>query len=97
MGQLNVNSVALSGNLSGTLFIPGIVAGLSPFNIQGLWDEASQEITFNVIVSEVPQVYTAFLFQDQSRITTGVTGSVVFTLAGYFQMFGGVVGLAITA
>jgi hypothetical protein len=29
-----------------------------------------------------------FLLPDQFRIT-GVTGSVVFTLAGYFQMFSG--------
>jgi hypothetical protein len=85
-GQLIISSVVSSGNLSGTMYVPGVTPG-EPSTIQGFWDETSQKITFGLTdVLNVFQVYTGFLFQDRFRIT-GVTGSVVFTLAGCFQTF----------
>jgi len=83
VGQLTINAVDTSGNLSAIF----LLSGTPTQSIQGFWDETSQKITFYVLGIGAVQVYTGFLFQDQFRIT-GVTGSVVFMLAGYFQLFG---------
>ena len=97
LGQLNISSVVPSGNLSGTIYVGGVTP-VDPSTFQGFWDETSQKITFGLtdVLHNGFQVYTGFLFQDQIRIT-GVTGSVVFTLAGYVQIFGAVGGLSSTA
>lgn len=91
-GQIIISSVVPSGNLSGTMYVPGVTPGETS-TIQGFWDQTSQKITFGLtdVQLNVFQVYTGSLFQDRFRIT-GVTGSVVFTLSGCFRSFQGSMG-----
>ena len=89
-GQLRIEKVDVNtGRVDGVLTLGGIA-----FNLSGIWNEASQKLTFQVS-SQNPQptaqelgafqVYEGFLFTDQFRLF-GIVGSVVFTLAGYFQV-----------
>jgi hypothetical protein len=78
--QLTIVAVDADGRLRGELFIAAVGP---PFEVQGFWDEGSQKLTF-ITVSE--DAYTGFLFQDQFRMP-GLTGSVVYTLSGYFESF----------
>jgi hypothetical protein len=81
--DLHGNLTDLNGNSTGALRLLG---GLpSPGEIRGFWDEASQKLTF-LTIGGPGDAYTGFLFQDQFRMP-GITGSVVFTLAGYFESF----------
>jgi len=74
-GDLWIQSVDISGNLAGTWSL----LGGDSYTILGYWDEVAQKLLFFAHNS----VYTGFLFQDGSRMP-GLTGSIVFTLVGYF-------------
>jgi hypothetical protein len=89
-GQLIIEKVDVNtGRVDGVLTLGGIA-----FNLSGIWNEASQKLTFQVS-SQNPQptaqelgafqFYEGFLFTDQLRLF-GIVGSVVFTLAGHFQV-----------
>jgi len=79
LAQINIESVDSAGNLTGTLKFSTETTGVS-----GFWDELSQKVTF--FLADQSQAYTGFLFQDRFRMP-GLTGSVVFTLAGTYQDF----------
>ena len=79
--QFVISGVDGLGNVTGTAISGGPVTGI--------WDDAAQRLMFiNQLSMGVFQVYTGFLFKDQLRMP-GVAGSVVFTLVGTFQQFGG--------
>jgi hypothetical protein len=87
--QLEIVSVDVRGNVVGILSSPG-----EPLRVFGFWDEGAQKLVFQVfgvppsgVISSGGAIYvfTGFLFTDQFRLT-GVTGSVVFTLSGYFEV-----------
>lgn len=95
LGQVVITSVDSAGNLNGTL-IWG--AGVAPVPIQGFWNELSQEISFGLAVNYVVPpsttlapvfwaLFTGYLFIDQMRMA-GISGAVVYTLAGSFQASG---------
>ena len=75
-GEFNIVEVDAQGNVVGRIF--GDV-------FQGFWTESSQRIMFTRNPSsrnaEDIQVYTAFLFRT--------AGIATYTLAGYFEAFGG--------
>jgi hypothetical protein len=81
-GQLSVNDVGPSGNMTGTLTF-----GSYTIPIGGWWDDDSQRLAFaygaNGSTFQGLIVYTGFLFQDPNRFT-GVRGPIAYTLAGYF-------------
>ncbi|MBV9700156.1 MAG: hypothetical protein JO078_08530 [Candidatus Eremiobacteraeota bacterium] len=76
--QLQIKSVDQGGLVTGTI---GSLTG------QGYWDEDSQKLFLLCSFAGGPaQVFIAYLFTDSVNLT-GVTGTVVFTLAGYVQDF----------
>lgn len=92
VGPLQILAVDPNGNVSGHLLAGG--AGPEP-NCLGFWDEDSQRLTFYAdtgyaaegFPSEV-HVFTGYLFQDSISVA-GVTGSTIFSLAGYSEGFTG--------
>ena len=52
----------------------------------GFWDEDSQKLTLALPSGVAQEVYTAYLFTDSINLL-GVTGSVIFTLAGFVECF----------
>jgi hypothetical protein len=56
----------------------------------GFWDEDSQRLYLITSPQGNPpwQTFVAYLFQDSVNLT-GVTGSIIFTLVGFFEDFGG--------
>ena len=76
-----------AGNFVGTLTFNGVSSPAS-----GFWDEISQKLMFVEkisgagILQQPSRAYTGFLFGDQFRMP-GLSGSVVFTLAGSFEIF----------
>ncbi|MFY9883986.1 MAG: hypothetical protein WAL67_02610 [Candidatus Cybelea sp.] len=85
VGQLVITSVDGLGNVTGSL--TSGFAGIKSVSIAGIWDEVAQRLMLvvNTLLSGA-QTYTGFLFKDSLRMP-GVTGSVVFTLVGSFQVF----------
>jgi hypothetical protein len=85
VGQLAITGVDGQGNVTGTL--TSGFAGIKSASIAGIWDEAAQRLMLvvNTLLSGA-QTYTGFLFKDSLRMP-GITGSVVFTLVGSFQVF----------
>ena len=87
LGQLVVTSADAAGNFAGTLTLNGVSSPAS-----GFWDEISQKLMFVETITSAgvllkpSRAYTGFLFRDQFRMP-GLTGSVVFTLAGSFEIF----------
>jgi hypothetical protein len=90
LGQLVIAGVDVGGNVAGTLTgLPGVSLTLG---LGGYWDESSQRVTFLVDTSQekgFPMeslVFTGYLFEDSVSVA-GVTGSTIFTLAGFFSGF----------
>jgi hypothetical protein len=79
LGELVIQSVDTTGNLTGSL----VIGSGKATTVSGFWDEISQKIAFEAGLGG----YTGCLFQDQFRMP-GLTGSVVFTLAGSFVVAG---------
>ena len=92
LGQLTIDSVDTAGVLNGSLDLNG-----EHRQIEGFWDEISQEISFNAFQRWVilgidlpPNVgihnatYTGHLFTDSTRMA-GISGAVVYTLAGSYE------------
>jgi hypothetical protein len=59
--------------------------------IRGFWDEDGQKIlllaTAGTLAIPVILVFTGYMFTDPMN-TTGVTGSVIFAIAGEVESFG---------
>ena len=78
LGQLAITGVDPAGTVTGTLTASGGTAS----TIAGFWDENSQKLSIAVGY----QAFTGFMFEDQYRMP-GITGAVVFTLAGFVEEF----------
>jgi hypothetical protein len=84
--QIQINSVDPSGTVLGN--VGAAEAG-------GLWDEDAQKLTLMLTQAQLPpSLLTGYLFTDSVN-TVGVSGSVIFTLAGYCENFSAAVALAI--
>ena len=86
-------NASINGNASAVQIItvgPGgtIRATVGPVAAIGFWDEDAQKLTLFLETSSVgdTEVYTAYLFTDPINLT-GVSGSVIFTLAGFVECF----------
>jgi hypothetical protein len=92
LGELVIAGVDGQGNVTGTL--TSGFAGIKSASIGGTWDEAAQRLILvvNTLLTGA-QTYTGFLFKDSLRMP-GITGSVVFTLVGSFQVFSSPPGTA---
>lgn len=83
-GTLTISSVDAQGNVAGTITggpsFPGIQAS-------GFWNELAQELTVWVvaIAGGVSPVFRGCLFPDTMRIS-GVSGAVLYTLAGLYEL-----------
>jgi hypothetical protein len=73
--QLEIYSVGAQGNVSAAI-LP--VPVLDPPGFTASWDEDGQKLT---IMSPNFQLYVGYLFTDSVNLS-GVSGSVIFTLAG---------------
>jgi hypothetical protein len=80
--QLLISTVDSLGNVTGTF--TGQLLG----SVQGFWDEDAQKLLLLVTsaLNTVIGVFVGYLFTDTVNLT-GVTGSVIFTLAGEFESF----------
>ena len=88
--HLNIIGVDANGRVNGYF-------GTSVSNAGAFWDEDSQRLTLlNWPANSPPQVFVGYLFTDPVNLT-GVSGSVVFTLAGVVEDLPGAWGPAPTA
>lgn len=88
--ELSITGVDQFGNVSGNFGGKGI-----PLPIRGYWDEDGQRLQLLALAgpnaSPVALVFSGYLFTDPLN-TTGVTGSVIFTLAGEVEFYSAVAG-----
>jgi hypothetical protein len=78
--QLNITSIDSSGRIQGTI---------NAHTVSGLWDEDAQKLILFLFLdagSNPAAIVTGYLFTDTVNLT-GVSGSVIFTLAGQIEYF----------
>ena len=80
---LTITSVGANGSVKATLG-PEQIGGL---NCAGFWDEDSQRLSLISSGQGGSLMLTGYQFTDPINIT-GVSGSVIFTLAGIVDYFG---------
>ena len=83
--QFKISGVDPQGNVTALFVFAGLEA-------PGFWDEDSQRLT----LLRSTQLFVGYLFTDPVNLT-GVSGSVVFTLAGVVEDLPGAWGPAPTA
>jgi hypothetical protein len=77
--NLQIGAVGSQGAVNAT-FQPAANAA------SGFWDEDSQKLTLCLPSAVAQEVYTGYLFTDSINLL-GITGSVIFTLAGFVECF----------
>lgn len=81
---LQINSVDSQGAVTAAF----LTSATSASAANGFWDEDSQKLTLFLGQSlvEGAEIFTGYLLTDSINLL-GVTGSVIFTLAGFFECF----------